>query len=169
MDKIYFDIVKSMSSLSKDESLKVGAAILDEEGKVVSMGYNGCFTGAKDEDIPYTREVLSTPEHYTGESFEAYKRDYMIHAEMNALLTADSRERLKGSTLYITHYPCNNCALALAQSKVGLVKVLDRKTNAYERFHQKSRYILSMAKIPLYFYDEDYKLLGSWKVDSREE
>ena len=100
----YFMSIALLSSLrSKDPNTKVGACIVSDEHKVLSLGYNGMPTGIDDHKIPWGRE---------GERLET-KYPYVCHAELNAIL--NSNHDLKGSTLYVTLFPCNECAKAIIQ------------------------------------------------------
>lgn len=45
---------------------------------------------------------------------------YTTHAELNAILQAD-RARLVNSTIYVTHFPCADCARAIIKSGIGEV------------------------------------------------
>jgi deoxycytidylate deaminase len=47
-----------------------------------------------------------------------------VHAEMNALLHSSRAERA-GGTLYVTGWPCWQCALAVANSGVATVVSVD--------------------------------------------
>ena len=137
-DKVYFNIAKEIASLSKDQNTQVGAVIIDKDGKVVSMGYNGCASnfgvsqGKDDSIVPHTREdeivLLNEDYHFLPNQKSEYKINkypFMIHAEQNALLTTSDMNRLKGATVYCTTFPCTTCANLLAQTGVKNLKVLD--------------------------------------------
>ena len=53
----YFMGVATLSGMrSKDPNTQVGACIVSEEHKILSMGYNGFPTGCSDDDFPWARE-----------------------------------------------------------------------------------------------------------------
>ena len=73
----YFMGVATLSGMrSKDPNTQVGACIVSEEHKILSMGYNGFPTGCSDDDFPWARE---------GEPLEN-KYFYTTHSELNAIL-----------------------------------------------------------------------------------
>ena len=107
----YFMGLAHLSALrSKDPNTQVGAAIVDQDHKVVSIGYNGMPRGCKDEDFPWEREG----------GFLDTKYAYVVHAELNAIL--NSPRPVSGCTLYVSLFPCNECAKAIIQS--GIKKVI---------------------------------------------
>ena len=144
-DETYLKIAETIASLSKDQNTQVGAIIIDVEGKVVSMGYNGCASkfgvqkGLTDAVVPHTREpeeiLLVGDYHFLGitdRKHKVNKYPFMIHAEQNALLTTSDTNRLKEGTVYCTHYPCTVCANLLAQSGIKFIKVMDNRHGTFE-------------------------------------
>jgi dCMP deaminase len=113
----YFMGVAVLSSLrSKDPNTQVGACIVNTDHKIVGVGYNGFPIGVDDDEIPWERE---------GEWLET-KYPYVCHAELNAILNAIS-SNLKGCTLYVGLFPCNECAKAIIQSGIKEVVFLSDK------------------------------------------
>ena len=113
----YFMSIAILSSLrSKDTNSKVGAAIVTPDLKVASLGYNGMPNGIDDTRIPWAREGKDTLET---------KYPYVCHAELNAIL--NSHRDLAGSTVYVTLFPCNECAKAVIQSGIKRLVYLDDK------------------------------------------
>ena len=104
-DTRMLDLVTLVASWSKDPSTQVGAAIVDQQNRVVSLGFNGFPHGVA--DIAYSR---------------AEKLNRTIHAEENAILFAN--RSVSGCTLYVTHHPCARCAAKLIQ--VGIRRVVIR-------------------------------------------
>lgn len=97
----YFMGLAHLSALrSKDPNTQVGAAIVDENHRVVSVGYNGFPTGVSDDEFPWSREgdVLTS------------KYAFVVHAELNAIL--NSQRSVRGCTIYVSLFPCNECAKA---------------------------------------------------------
>ncbi len=108
---VYFMGIAHLSALrSKDPNTQVGAVIVDEEHKVVSIGYNGFPRGISDDDFPWEKEgsMLNT------------KYPYVVHAELNAILNAP--RSLKNTSIYVSLFPCHECAKAIIQS--GIKKVI---------------------------------------------
>lgn len=107
----YFMGLAHLSALrSKDPNTQVGACIVDQEHKVVSIGYNGMPRGCKDEDFPWERQG----------GFLDTKYAYVVHAELNAIL--NSSRPVAGDTIYVSLFPCNECAKAIIQS--GIKKIV---------------------------------------------
>ncbi len=103
----YFMGLAHLSALrSKDPNTQVGACIVDEDKKVVSIGYNGFPIGCKDEDFPWERSG----------GFLQTKYAFVVHAELNAILNAP--RPVKGCILYVSLFPCNECAKAIIQSGI---------------------------------------------------
>ena len=85
--------------------LKVGAVIA-KDTRIISTGYNGTISGmdncCEDKDDRTKRTVL--------------------HAEQNALMFAlRNGTSTLGTTMYITHSPCEDCAKLIAQSGISKV------------------------------------------------
>ena len=113
----YFMGVAVLSSLrSKDPSTQVGACVASEKNKVLTMGYNGMPIGCNDDSLPWNRD---------GEDPIEQKYMYVCHAEFNAILNA--RVSLDGSRIYVTLFPCNECAKAIIQSGIKEVIYYDDK------------------------------------------
>ncbi len=112
----YFMGVAVLSSMrSKDPNTQVGACIVNEEKKIVGVGYNGLPIGVSDDLAPWQRdgEWLNT------------KDPYICHAELNAIL--NSTIKLKGCRIYVGLFPCNECAKAIIQSGIREVVYLSDK------------------------------------------
>jgi Deoxycytidylate deaminase len=113
----YFMGVAVLSAMrSKDPNTQVGACIVNEEKKIVGVGYNGFPIGCSDDDLPWERE---------GEWLET-KYPYVCHAELNAILNSINGS-LKNCTLYVDLFPCNECAKAIIQSGIRRVVYLSDK------------------------------------------
>ena len=99
----YFMGVAMLSGMrSKDPNTQVGACIVSDKHKILSMGYNGFPTGCSDDDFPWVREG------------DDNKYFYSTHSELNAILNYRGGS-LEGSTIYVTLFPCNECAKAIIQ------------------------------------------------------
>lgn len=103
----YFMGLAHLSALrSKDPSTQVGAVIVDANKKVVSIGYNGLPMGCNDDEFPWGREG----------DMQNTKYAYVVHAELNAIL--NSARPVTGCSLYVSLFPCNECAKAIIQSGI---------------------------------------------------
>ncbi len=95
---------------SKDPNSQVGACIVSQDNKILSMGYNGFPIGCSDDDFPWARE---------GDPLET-KYLYVTHSELNAILNYRGGS-LEGAKLYVTLFPCNECANAIIQAGIKTI------------------------------------------------
>ena len=115
-DEYFMGIALISAERSKDPNSQVGACIVDEGNKIISMGYNGAPIGYDDDkDMTWEREG----------DFLDTKYAYVCHSELNAIL--NSKTSVKGCTLYVTLFPCNECAKALIQAGIKKVVYLSDK------------------------------------------
>ena len=117
-DEYFMGIAMLSAQRSKDNSTQVGACIVNDKHKIVSVGYNGMPMGCDDDDMPWEREGVTALDT---------KYPFVCHAELNAILNS-SFGSLGGCTLYVTLFPCNECAKAIIQS--GIKRVV-YKCNKY--------------------------------------
>ena len=107
----YFMGVAALSGMrSKDPNSQVGACIVSDDNKILSMGYNGFPKGCSDDEFPWARE---------GDELET-KYVYVTHSELNAILNYRGGS-LEGATLYVSLFPCNECAKAIIQCGIRTV------------------------------------------------
>jgi dCMP deaminase len=113
----YFMGVAVLSSLrSKDPNTQVGACIVNQDKKIVGVGYNGFPIGCNDDTLPWDREG----------NWLQTKYPYVCHAELNAILNSNGGN-LKGCTIYVELFPCNECAKAIIQAGIKTVVYLSDK------------------------------------------
>lgn len=115
-DQYFMGIAMLSAQRSKDNHTQVGACIVDEDNKILSVGYNGMPTGCNDDEMPWDRE---------GEPLDT-KYAYVCHAELNAILNYNGGA-LKGAHLYVTLFPCNECAKAIIQKGIREVIYISDK------------------------------------------
>lgn len=114
----YFMGVAILSGMrSKDPSTQVGACIVSPENKILSMGYNGFPNGCSDDEFPWSK-ISTNP--YENKYF------YSTHSELNAILNYRGGS-LEGAKLYVTLFPCNECAKAIIQAGIRQVIYADDK------------------------------------------
>ena len=134
-DEYFMGIALLSSMRSKDPSTQVGACIVDGDKKVVSIGYNGMPRGVDDDSIPWGH----------GEGLDS-KYLYVCHAEFNAILNTRDGSALNGCRIYVTLFPCNECAKAIVQ--VGIKEVIFASDKYHDGLEQQaSRRILEMAGV----------------------
>ncbi|MGI6713981.1 MAG: deoxycytidylate deaminase [Bacilli bacterium] len=115
-DEYFMGIAVLSSMRSKDPETQVGAVVVDAENKIVSVGYNGMPIGVDDDRLSWTR----------GEGLES-KYLYVCHAEFNAILNARNGTALKGCKIYVSLFPCNECAKAIIQAGIKEIVYADDK------------------------------------------
>ncbi|MBR4072900.1 MAG: dCMP deaminase family protein [Clostridia bacterium] len=114
-DEYFMGIAVLSSRRSKDPSTQVGACIVDSDKKILSMGYNGMPRCCHDDEYPWERS----------EGLDS-KYLYVCHAELNAILNCHSGS-VRGCTVYVTLFPCNECAKAIIQSGIKEIVYADDK------------------------------------------
>ena len=138
----YFMGVAMLSGMrSKDPNTQVGACIVSPDHKILSMGYNGLPIGCSDDEFPWCRE---------GDPLEN-KYFYTTHSELNAILNYRGGS-LDGATIYVTLFPCNECAKAIIQAGIKRV-VYDSDKYSNEKFMIASRRMLNAAGVELVRYE----------------
>lgn len=114
----YFMGVSLLSAMrSKDPNTQVGACIVSNDNKIMSVGYNGFPRGCSDDEFPWERD---------GEKSNDTKYPFVCHAELNAILNAGGRN-LSGSRIFVALFPCNECAKAIIQSGIKEVIYISDK------------------------------------------
>lgn len=107
-DKVWVDVARAVAKRGTCPRRQVGAVIVDSGNQVISTGYNG-----SPRSLPHCTEVGCLLDD-TGRC----KRT--AHAEANALLQAGST-RTRHSTLYVTDFPCSECAVLIIQARIQRV------------------------------------------------
>lgn len=117
-DEFFMRVALSASMRSKDPNTQVGACIADTNHRILSVGYNGTPSALTDDDFPWG--VSDDPLND--------KHSYVVHAEANAVLNyRGSLKDMSEATVYVTLFPCNECAKILAQVGIGEVVYLSDK------------------------------------------
>ena len=106
-DEYFMGVAMLTGMRSKDPNTQVGACIVSADHKILSMGYNGLPTGCSDDEFPWGRE---------GDPLEN-KYLFTTHSELNAILNYRGGS-LEGSTIYVSLFPCNECAKAIIQAGI---------------------------------------------------
>lgn len=102
---------------SKDPSSQVGACIVNPENRIVGIGYNGFPFGCSDDEFPWSKDT---------ENGLDSKYMYVCHAEVNAILNKNCSD-IKGCTIYVGLFPCNECAKIIIQSGIKEIVYLSDK------------------------------------------
>ena len=116
-DEYFMGVAKLSGMRSKDPNTQVGCCIVSQDNKILSMGYNGLPTGCSDDVFPWGRE---------GDDPLETKYVYTVHSELNAILNYRGGS-LEGAKLYVSLFPCNECAKAIIQTGIKEVVYLSDK------------------------------------------
>ena len=119
-DEYFMGVAILSGHRSKDPNTQVGACIVSEDNKILSMGYNGFPMGCSDDEFPWNRD---DEDPYCNKYF------YSTHSELNAILN------YRGGSLEGALY---GDALALAAAffvgaytLIGRVQRASLSTNTY--------------------------------------
>lgn len=107
-DEYFIGLTKYVATRSKDPKTQVGACIVDKNKRILSLGYNGMPLGIPDDIEHWQKKHL-----------------YVSHAEANAI--SFCKGDMEGSTLYVTFFPCNECAKRIIQNKIKKIVYLEKK------------------------------------------
>lgn len=113
---------------SKDPNTQVGACIINSDNKIIGIGYNGLPKGCNDDEFPWSND----------KDFLNTKYPYVVHAEANAIL--NSIADLKGATIYVSLFPCNECMKLIIQT--GIKKIIFK-----ENKYPDSKEVLAATKL----------------------
>ncbi len=116
-DEYFMGLAHLSGKRSKDPNTQVGAVIVNAEQRIVGIGYNGFPRGCDDDIFPWEREG----------DFVDTKYPFVVHAELNAIL--NSTKDLRNCTLYVSLFPCHECAKAIIQSGIRTIVYEDDKYN----------------------------------------
>lgn len=112
-DEFFIKVAEAAAMRSKDPNTQVGACIKDSNNRILSVGYNGTPNAINDNDF-----IWGTSDNPVKD-----KHSYVIHAEQNAILNyRGALTDLRDSTIYVTLFPCHECAKNIAQ--VGIKEVV---------------------------------------------
>ena len=138
-DLRFLEMARNAASWSKDPSTKVGAVIVDDDKRVISVGYNGFPKGVTDDERLHDRE-------------EKYKM--IVHAERNALLFAN--KDVKNCSIYTYPFmPCSVCAGMVIQAGIKRVVTVKNNNDRWQKDFVVSRQMFKESEIDLIEYSLD--------------
>ena len=105
-DEYFMGVALLSAFRSRDPSCGVGACIVNKKNRIVGVGYNGFPNGCPEDALPQAKEG----------GFLDTKYAYTCHAELNAIL--NSHGDLDGCRMYLSLFPCNECAKAIIQAGI---------------------------------------------------
>jgi len=140
-DEYFMGLALLSARRSKDPNTQVGACIVNQNNRIMSIGYNGPPAGCSDDEFPWDSD----------------KYAYVAHAELNAILNNGGRD-LSGCKIYVALFPCNECAKAIIQSGIREVLFLSDKYADKPQFIA-SRRLFNAAGVTLTQLDLDRKTI----------
>ncbi len=143
-DDYFMGVADLSAKRSKDDTSQVGACIVNQQNHIVGIGYNGFPIGCSDDELPWEREG----------DFLNTKYPYVVHAEANAIL--NSSTELLNSRIFVTLFPCNECAKLIIQSGIKEVIYLEDKYPEID-MTKASKRLFDMAGI-IYRQLDNYEL-----------
>ncbi len=107
-DKRFLDLATYISNWSRDPHRKCGAVIVGQDNTEKAIGYNGLPNNC-DLNRSHIENRYDKPKKYM----------WIEHAERNAIYTAGKNGiSLDGCKMYVTYFPCCDCARAIIQSGI---------------------------------------------------
>ncbi len=145
-DEYFMGVAMLAAQRSKDPNTQVGACIVDQENKILSIGYNGMPIGCSDDELPWDN---------TKEGDNKYL--YIVHSELNAILNFRGGS-LENSKIYVTLFPCNECAKAIIQC--GIKEIIYREDKYHETKEVKAaKHMLGTANVLMTPYTPSNRVL----------
>ena len=146
-DEYFMGVAKLAGLRSKDPNSQVGSCSVSPDNKILSIGYNGFPRGCSDDVFPWSRE---------GDELDT-KYFYVTHSELNAILNYHGTS-LEGSKIYVTLFPCNECAKAIIQSGIKTVVYAQNKYDGTPSV-EASKKLMNAAGVRYYQYQPTGKKL----------
>ena len=138
-DEYFMGVAILAAQRSKDPNTQVGACIVSNDNKILSIGYNGMPLNCSDDDFTWERDTADDNKYF-----------YTVHSELNAILNYRGGS-LEGSKIYVTLFPCNECAKAIIQAGIKTIIYEDDKY-ANSPSVRASKRMLNAAGVRYYEY-----------------
>ncbi|KAI0530763.1 hypothetical protein KFK09_000311 [Dendrobium nobile] len=135
----YFMAIAFLSAKrSKDPNRQVGACLVSQNGIILGIGYNGFPRGCSDDKLPWAKLFVL---------IFGFSGSYVVHAEVNAILNTNHASAA-GQRLYVTMFPCNECAKVIIQSGVSeVIYFIEKRVNNSDAAYTASHKLLSLAGV----------------------
>lgn len=138
-DMRFLEMAKLVSSWSKDPGTQVGAIIVDDKNRVISVGFNGFPRGVKD----YAKRLKDRD----------LKLSMTIHAEENAIFFA--KGNLENCTVYVYPFlPCSSCASKIIQKGVNRVVSVNNFPDKWKESFELSMDLFKEANVQVKLYED---------------
>ena len=121
-DEYFLGIAEAVALKSKDPSSKMGCVIVDQNKRVVSLGYNGMVQGSDESKMTLEERPM--------------KYHFAIHSEMNVIIFA--HQDLTGCTLYNRVATCDNCLKYCLQAGIKRFVYRELRVHSHSTDPKKS-------------------------------
>ncbi|XP_072394834.1 deoxycytidylate deaminase-like [Diabrotica undecimpunctata] len=127
-EAFFMEVAKLAAQRSKDPETQVGACIIKDNKIVVGIGYNHMLKESNEFSWARKKENPSNNKHI-----------FVIHAETCAIINK-TVDDINGCTIYVTLFPCNECAKAIIEAGITEVVYLSDK-------YAKKEYTINAKKM----------------------
>ena len=118
-DQLFMGMAAMLGQRTSCLHYQIGCVFVDDLHRIVTVGYNGSPRGDVNcLEIGCAKLEVNPATGRAGRCRGA-------HSEINAIINCVHPERLRGSTLYVTHSPCHACMKALVQTGVRTILYQD--------------------------------------------
>lgn len=152
-EEYFMSVAILTAKRSKDPSTQVGAVVVSEDKRIIGVGWNGmpsCKSGFNND--------VAFPWGKTSSNPLETKYMYVIHAEPNAIFHAS--ESVRGCTMYLTWFPCSDCAKTVAQAGIKkLVYLHDVAGERYKTSMEAAKKIFEMSGVECVHYQKTNNLI----------
>ncbi|XP_034195819.1 deoxycytidylate deaminase-like [Osmia lignaria lignaria] len=159
-DEYFMGIAFLAAKRSKDPKTQVGACIVNDEKRILGVGYNGMPTGCSDDEFPWGKDYNDKLQD---------KSYYVCHAEINAVLNKNCSD-VKNCSIYVALFPCNECAKVLIQSGIKLVVFMsDKQAHKKETVAAKRMFDAAGVKYRQYIPKNQQIVIDFSEVDKNDK
>ena len=130
-DAVAMQIAQICSKESKDPSTQVGACIVSSDGRIISTGFNHNPEKWEVNRFPWGNDVRNNGEGNT-------KYPYIIHAELDAICKCTNLQSLNGAAIYVTLFPCEQCAKIITAFGIKKVVYFERRNTQSEEYSERT-------------------------------
>ena len=142
-DDYFMGVAFLSGQRSKDPDYQVGACIVNDEKRIVGVGYNGMPNNCSDDKLPWGKNKAGAKGKK--KPLDETKHGYVCHAELNAIVNKNSVS-LKNCSMYVSLFPCNECAKLIIQSGIKMIYYYSDK-DCGKPFNIASKTMLDAAKV----------------------
>lgn len=159
-DEFFMGTAMLAATRSKDPKTQVGACIVNDDNRIISVGYNGLTRGMNDDTFPWDSIGEATGDLITT------KNPWVVHSELNAILNSYGSD-LRNTTMYVTLFPCNECAKAIIQA--GIKKVIYLREYKHSDLVRITNTMFNRAGVEVVKYNNDLELTREEFTEEEKE